>query len=47
MNGCCRMHGGKAVRKPTYGRYTSAVIAERRRVRVLLRMVRALLAACD
>ena len=28
-NGRCRMHGGKAGRKPTHGRYTKAAIEER------------------
>jgi hypothetical protein len=36
-NGRCRMHGGKAGRKPTHGRYTKAAIAARRDVRAILR----------
>jgi hypothetical protein len=32
-NGRCRMHGGKAGRKPTHRRYTRAAIAERRGTR--------------
>lgn len=42
-NGRCRMHGGKAGRKPTHGRHTRAAIAERREVRKLIRDVRELL----
>ena len=42
-NGRCRMHGGKAGRKPTHGRYTKAAIAERREVRAILRALRDLL----
>ena len=41
-NGRCRMHGGKAGRKPTHGRYTKAAIAERRTVREMLCLLRAL-----
>ncbi len=39
----CRMHGGKAGRKPTHGRYTKAAIEERREVRTILRALRKLL----
>jgi hypothetical protein len=39
-NGRCRMHGGKAGRKPTHGRYTKAAVAERREFRAMLRMLR-------
>ena len=39
----CRMHGGRAGRKPTHGRYTKAAIAERREVRAILRALRALI----
>jgi hypothetical protein len=42
-NGRCRMHGGKAGRKPIHGRYSNAAIAERRRVRMLLRSIKALI----
>ena len=42
-NGRCRMHGGKAGRKPTHGRYTKAAIVERREVRALLRAMRKLI----
>lgn len=42
-NGRCRMHGGRAGRKPTHGRYTSAATGERRRVRSVLRALRMLL----
>ena len=41
-NGRCRMHGGKAGRKPTHGRYTKAAIEERREVRAILQRVRKL-----
>lgn len=41
-NGRCRMHGGKAGRKPTHGRYTREAVAERRAVRAMLRFLRAL-----
>lgn len=41
-NGRCRMHGGKAGRKPTHGRYAQAAIESRREVRELLRAVRRL-----
>ena len=36
----CRMHGARAGRKPTHGRYTKAAIAERRELRDLLRLLR-------
>ena len=39
----CRMHGGKAGRKPTHGRYTNAAIQQRREVRELLRELRAMI----
>ncbi len=42
-NGRCRMHGGKAGRKPTHGRYTRAAIEQRQEVRELLRVLRGLL----
>ena len=44
-NGRCRMHGGKAGRKPTHGRYTKAAIQERREVRELLRAIRDMIEA--
>ena len=37
------MHGGKAGRKPTHGRYTKAAIEQRREVRQLIRDLTALL----
>lgn len=46
-NGRCRMHGGKAGRKPTHGRYTKVAIESRREVRAMLRAVRELLALAD
>jgi hypothetical protein len=42
-NGRCRMHGGKAGRGPTHGRYTKESIERRREVRELLRTVRELI----
>ena len=39
-NGRCRMHGGKAGRKPTHGRYTKVAVAERREFRAMLRLLR-------
>jgi len=42
-NGRCRMHGGKAGRKPTHGRYTKAAIAEQREFRDALRLLRKLI----
>ncbi len=41
-NGRCRMHGGKAGRKPTHGRYTKGAIGQRREVRALLQSIREL-----
>ena len=41
-NGRCRMHGGKAGRKPTHGRYTREAIERRREVRELIRLLREL-----
>lgn len=41
-NGRCRMHGGKAGRKPTHGRYTKAAIQQQREIRELLRVLREL-----
>jgi hypothetical protein len=38
-NGRCRMHGGKAGRKSTHGRYTRAAIERRQGVRDLLRVL--------
>ncbi len=38
-NGRCRMHGGKAGRKPTHGRYTREAIERQREVRELIRML--------
>ena len=46
-NGRCRMHGGRAGRKPTHGRYTKAAIESRREVRAILRAVRAILRATE
>lgn len=43
LNGRCRMHGGKAGRKPTHGRYSKAAIEQRREVRKLLRELRMLI----
>ena len=42
-NGRCRMHGGKAGRKPTHGRYTKVAREERRALREWLRFMRSLL----
>ncbi|MBK6471588.1 MAG: hypothetical protein IPF94_12930 [Betaproteobacteria bacterium] len=42
-NGRCRMHGGKAGRKPTHGRYTQAALAQNREIRRLLQMLRELI----
>ena len=42
-NGRCRMHGGRAGRKPTHGRYTEAALAERRKFREALRLLRELI----
>ena len=38
-NGRCRMHGGKAGRKPTHARYTKAAIERRREVREEVRAI--------
>jgi len=37
------MHGGKAGRKPTHGRYSRRTLASRREVRELLRKLRELI----
>lgn len=42
-NGRCRVHGGKGGRPPIHGRYTTAAIAERRRLRELLGRLRDLI----
>lgn len=42
-NGRCRMHGGRAGRKPTHGRYTKAKMAERRELRDFVRGLVALI----
>ncbi len=42
-NGRCRMHGGKAGRKPTHGRYTKRAIEQRSKARAILRTLRAML----
>ena len=39
----CRMHGGRAGRKPIHGQYGKAAIDSRREVRAILRAVRALI----
>jgi hypothetical protein len=47
-NGRCRMHGGKAGRKPTHGMYTKEAIAarkERQLARERLRLPRKLIDA--
>lgn len=44
-NGRCRMHGGKAGRKPTHGRYTKEAIERGQEVRAILRAVRGLIDA--
>jgi hypothetical protein len=41
-NGRCRMHGGKAGRKPKHGRYAKAAIESRREVRAILRAIKEL-----
>jgi hypothetical protein len=46
-NGRCRMHGGKAGRKPTHGRYTQAAVESRREVRAILRALRQLIGGAD
>jgi hypothetical protein len=38
-NGRCRMHGGKAGRRPTHGRYTRDAMIRRREVRELIRVL--------
>lgn len=38
-NGRCRMHGGKAGRKPTHGRYTREAIERQREMREFIRML--------
>ena len=43
INGRCRMHGGKAGRKPTHGRYTKQAIKQRREVVELLKAMRHML----
>jgi hypothetical protein len=42
-NGRCRMHGGKAGRKATHGRYTKASIRERQEFCDVLRTMRELI----
>jgi len=42
-NGRCRMHGGKAGRKPTHGRYTKESIKQRQEVSKLLKAMRHML----
>ncbi len=42
-NGRCRMHGGKAGRKPTHGRYTREAVARQRQAKALLRALRELI----
>jgi len=37
------MHGGKAGRKPTHGRYTKAAVQERKEVREMLMVLKDLL----
>jgi len=37
------MHGGKAGRKPTHGRYTKKAIEERRELRAMLKALRELI----
>ena len=41
-NGRCRMHGGKAGRKPTHGRYTRKARQMRREMQAILRVLLAL-----
>lgn len=36
----CRMHGGKAGRKPLHGRYTKQALEERKAVSALIRAAR-------
>ena len=40
-NGRCRMHGGKAGRKPVHGYYTYDAIAERRKAREAMQTLQA------
>ena len=42
-NGRCRMHGGKAGRKPTHGRYTKAAIERQRELRELVSLLHELI----
>ena len=42
-NGRCRMHGGKAGRRPTHGRYTREAIERKREMRELIRALRNLI----
>ena len=42
-NGRCRMHGGKAGRKPTHGSYTNAAIERQRELRELVRLLHELI----
>ena len=42
-NGRCRMHGGKAGRRPTHGRYTREAIERQREMRELIRALRNLI----
>jgi hypothetical protein len=46
-NGRCRMHGGKARRKPLNGRYSLAAKAERGAARSLVRSIKSLIALAD
>jgi glucans biosynthesis protein len=39
----CRMHGGRAGRKPAHGRYAKDAIAGRREIREVLRLLRDLI----
>ena len=43
----CRMHGGKAGRKPTHGRYTRAAVEARQELRVMLRLLREMIDAAE
>lgn len=43
QNGRCRMHGGKAGRKPVHGWYTNEAKAARREARALFKALCALL----
>jgi hypothetical protein len=44
-NGRCRMHGGKAGRKPIHGRYTKAAVEERTNWRALMQAMRKIIDA--